>query len=119
MTFAFEELKVYQKAIDFSVDVIDAIDEMETPRKYFKLIEQLETACTSVPSNISEGKGRYSRRDFTKFLYIARGSLYETVARLAILLKKKWLQKKTYEKLYAAAEEINKMISGLINSLQG
>jgi len=51
MSFAFEELKVYQRALDFSVAVIDIIDEIETPRKHFRLIEQLESACTSVALN--------------------------------------------------------------------
>jgi four helix bundle protein len=51
MAFAFENLTVYQRALDFSVAVIDAIDEIETPRKHYRLIEQLEAACTSVVLN--------------------------------------------------------------------
>ena len=53
MAFAFEELKVYQKALDFAVSIIDIIDEMDTPRKHFKLIEQIEASSTSVASNTS------------------------------------------------------------------
>lgn len=51
MSFAFEDLVVYQDAMNFSVAVIDAIDEMDTPRKHYKLIEQLEGSCTSVALN--------------------------------------------------------------------
>jgi len=51
MAFAFEELKVYQRALDFSVAVIDIIDEIETPRKHFRLVEQLEASSTSVALN--------------------------------------------------------------------
>ncbi len=51
MGFAFENLKVYQRALDFSVTVIGVIDEMDTPRKHYKLIEQLESSCTSVALN--------------------------------------------------------------------
>jgi four helix bundle protein len=68
--------------------------------------------------NISEGKGRFSRKEFKQFLYIARGSLYETVAMLQIFRKKHWLDKEYYQKLYREAEEINKMISGLIRSIK-
>ena len=118
MAFAFEELKVYQRALDFSFAVIDIIDEIETPRKHFRLVEQLESSSTSVALNISEGKGRYSKKEFKQFLYISRGSLYETVTMLQIFIKKEWMDKKLYEKLYSEAEEINKMISGLINSIQ-
>jgi four helix bundle protein len=117
MAFSFEELKVYQKSLDFSVSVIDIVDEIETPRKHYRLIEQLEASSTSVALNISEGKGRFSKKEFKHFLYIARGSLYETVTMLQIFKKKNWLKQDSYEKLYAEAEEINKMLSGLINSI--
>jgi four helix bundle protein len=117
MAFAFEELKVYQKALDFAVSVIKILDEIDTPRKHFRLIEQLEASSTSVASNISEGKGRYSKKEFKQYLYIARGSLYETVTRLQIFHKLKWLNGRPFKKLYLEAEEINKMLSGLINSI--
>ncbi len=118
MNFAFEDLKVYQKALDFAVSVIDVIDGLDTPRKHFRLIEQLEAASSSVALNIAEGKGRYSRKEFKHFCYIARGSLYETISLLQIFKKKTWLQEKQYKSLYSDAIEINKMISGLINSIQ-
>jgi len=51
MPFSFEDLKVYQKALDFSVMVIDLIENIDTPRKHYKLIEQLEGSCTSVALN--------------------------------------------------------------------
>jgi len=67
MGFAFEDLQVYQKALDFSVAIIDVIEDMETPRKHYRLIEQLEASCTSVALNISEGKGRFSKKEFRHF----------------------------------------------------
>jgi four helix bundle protein len=118
MAFAFEELNVYQKALDFAVTVIEAIDKIDAPRKHFRLFEQIESSSTSISSNISEGKGRYSKKEFKQYLYIARGSLYETVTRLQIFKKLKWLNEKSYKKLYFEAEEINKMLSGLINSIK-
>jgi len=118
MAFAFEELKVFEKALDFAVNVIETIDEIDAPRKHFRLFEQIEFSSTSVSSNISEGKGRYSKKEFKHYLYIARGSLYETVTRLQIFKKLKWLKEKSYNKLYGEAEEINKMLSGLINSIK-
>jgi len=118
MSFAFEDLKVYRRALDFSVAVIDIFDEIETPRKHFRLVEQLESSSTSIALNISEGKGRFSRKEFKQFLYIARGSLYETVAMLQIFKKMKWLNKESYVQLYSESKEINKMLSGLINSIK-
>jgi len=90
VAFLFENLQVYQKALDFSVTVIATIDDFETPRRHYRLIEQLESACTSVPMNISEGKGRFSKKEFKHHLYIARGSLYETVTMLQIFQRKAW-----------------------------
>lgn len=118
MAFAFEELKVYQKALEFAISVINTVDEIKTPRKHYRLIEQLESSSSSVASNIAEGKGRYSKKEFKRFLYIARGSLYETVTRLQIFRMLKWLGQNSYMKLYDEAQEINKMLSGLINSIK-
>jgi len=117
MSFGFEGLLVYQKALDFSIAVINVIDEIDTPRKHYKLIEQLEASCTSVCLNIAEGKGRFSKKEFKQFLYIARGSLYETITILQIFKKKNWISDKTYEPLYLEAEKISKMLSGLIHSI--
>jgi four helix bundle protein len=118
MAFAFEELEVYQRALRFSVSVINVVDQMDTPRKHYRLIEQLEASCTSVALNISEGKGRYSKKEFERFLYIARGSLYETVTMLQVFKLLSWLDEKDYDPLYDEAEEINRMLSGLINAIR-
>ena len=117
MPFSFENLQVYQRTIEYSLMVIEVIDEIRTPRKHFRLIEQLESSSTSIPLNIAEGKGRYSKKEFKHFLYIARGSLFETVTMLTIFVKKGWLGRERYERLYKEGEEINRMLSGLINSI--
>ena len=79
------------------------------------MIEQLESSSTSIPLNIASGKGRYSKKEFKHFLYIARGSFYKTITMLRIFMKKDWLEKEKYKKRYSDAEEINRMLSGLIN----
>ena len=118
MGFAFEDLVVYQRALEFSVSIINMIDEVETSRRHYRLIEQLEASCTSIALNIAEGKGRYSKKEFKQFLFIARGSLYETVTMLQIFMKKNWIKTRDCQSLYNESEEINKMLSGLIKSLK-
>ena len=67
MAFAFEELQVYQKALNFSVAVINVVDELSTPRKHYRLLEQLEAACASVALNIAEGKAVIRRKSLNSF----------------------------------------------------
>ncbi len=116
--FSFEDLEVWQKAIDFAKLVIDLSEEISTNRKHYRLIEQLEAASTSVALNIAEGKGRYSKKEFIQFLYIARGSLYETITLLIIFHKKNWIDDTQLEEIKSFGDEIGKMLSSLINSIR-
>jgi len=70
----FEDLEVWCKAVEFAKGVIELAESVETDRKHFRLIEQLEASSTSIALNIAEGKGRYSKKEFVQFLYIARNS---------------------------------------------
>jgi four helix bundle protein len=117
MAFAFEELQVYKKSLDFAANVVKTAEEISSSRKHYRIIEQLEAASTSIALNIAEGKGRNSKKEFKQFLYISRGSLYETLALIALFKKLGWLPVEVCQKLYAQAEEISKMLSGLIGSL--
>jgi len=78
----------------------------------------LEAASSSVALNIAEGKGRYSKKEFTQFLYIARGSLYETVTLLTIFQRMEWIDEPALREVKESADRIGKMISGLISSLK-
>ena len=117
MKFGFEDLAVWKKATDFADQVIDLVEDLNTDRKHFRLVEQLEAASTSIAMNIAEGKGRYSKKEFRQFLYIARGSLYETITLLQIFRRRTWITPQQYSNLKSQAKEIVKMIVGLANSL--
>ena len=114
---SYKDLKVWQKSITFANEVIQVIDEMETPRKHYRLFEQLESAVTSVPMNIAEGKGRNSKKEFVHFLYIARGSLYETLTLLEIFKMRGWLDEEVFLEFENKSNEIAKMLKGLINAI--
>jgi four helix bundle protein len=86
--FSFEDLEVWHKSVDFAVSVIDTAERMNTDRKHYRLIEQVESSVTSISANIAEGKGRNSKKEFIQYLYIARGSLFETISFLAIFNRK-------------------------------
>ena len=114
---SYKELIVWQKSMVFADEVIQLIDEMETPRKHYRLFEQLESAVTSIPMNIAEGKGRNSKKEFMHFLYISRGSLYETLTLLEIFKMRGWLDEQAFLKLENRSNEIAKMLKGLINAI--
>jgi len=116
--FSFQDLKVWQKAVLFAEKVIRTIDKLQTPRKHYRLIEQLESAATSVAMNIAEGKGRQTTKEFIQFLFIARGSLFEVVTLLIIFQRLKWIEKKIVMEFEQMAEEITKMINSLIKSMK-
>jgi len=117
MKFAHENLEVWNKAVDFAVDVINAVENISTNRKHYRLLEQIESSSTSISMNLAEGKGRRSSKEFVQFCYISRGSLYETMTLLEILWRKKWIDDATYQKTEKDGLVIASMIKGLINSI--
>ena len=116
-TFAYEKLEVWKRAVDFAVEVIDAMENLATDRKHYRLFEQIEASSCSIPMNIAEGKGRFSRKEFVQYLYIARGSLYETMTLLEIVNRKGWLPEEKFLSFKSTGTEIASMIKGLINAV--
>ena len=114
---SYKDLVVWQKSMLLANDVIDLVDHLKTDRKHYRLIEQLEAAVTSLPMNIAEGKGRESKKEYIHFLYISRGSLYETLTLLEIFQMRNWIKTEAFQKLENQSAEIAKMLNGLINSI--
>jgi four helix bundle protein len=114
----YEKLVVWQRAIEWACNIINISEELKTDRKHYRLIEQLESASTSVAMNIAEGKGRYSKKEFVQFLFIARGSLYETITLLEIFHRQEWIESTLFRKLKTDATEIAKMLNSLISSIK-
>lgn len=116
--FSFEDLEVWQGAVDFADQCLDVVEGIETDRRHYRLIEQLESAATSAALNIAEGKGRYSKKEFVQFLYVARGSLFETITLLEIFRRRHWVKESEFVGLKRSAIWLGKKISSLINSIK-
>ena len=114
--FNFEKLNVWRKAIEFADLVYSATKAFPDDEK-FGLTSQMRRAAVSVSSNIAEGASRFSRDDYARFLEIATGSLFEVVSQSFIATKQGFMSDQDRLRLYAAAEEQSRMLSGLRSSL--
>lgn len=93
--FIFEDLKIWKRSIALSDSIYDLTRDFPDSEK-FGLISQIRRASVSVALNIAEGKGRFSDREFTRFLYIARGSLYEIFTCLVLSSNYKYINQEQY-----------------------
>ena len=116
--FSFEDLEVWRKSVDFAKRIIDLSERIKTDHKHLRLIEQLEASSAAVAQNIAEGKGHYTKKDFVQYLYVARGFLYKTVTLVTIFHKNRWVSEDQVKEIKRSADEIAKMLSGLITSVR-
>ena len=114
--FNFEKLDVWQKAIDFA-DLVYAQTREFPANERFGLTNQMRRAAVSISSNIAEGCSRSSKTDFARFVEIAAGSVFEVVSQAFVGRRQRFLDETAFRKLYTAAEEQSKMLSGLRKSL--
>lgn len=116
MKYRFEELQVWQLSVDYSLDIYRASEKFPYHEQY-GLKVQLRRAASSIALNIAEGTGRYHKKDFVRFVRIAKGSLYETVAVLEIAKRLDYLAPVLHKSLYDKSHEISRMLNGLCKSL--
>lgn len=112
-----KKLNVYQKAFRLSIFVYK-ITKTFPKEELFGLTSQMRRCAVSVPSNIAEGKGRYSDREYVRFLAIARGSLFELQTQLDIAKEIGYITDD--EDLKITNEliiEVGKMLTAMINKI--
>jgi four helix bundle protein len=112
--FRFERLDVWKKAVELYEKTCAATDSLKA-KDQFSLGEQLRRVSLSVSTNIAEGTGRNNEKESKYFFNIAKGSVYETVSLLNVMKKRGYIKKEEdYINLYNNAEDIAKMLSGLM-----
>ena len=109
--FAFEDLKVYQKALDF-VDSVYSITSTFPKEEKYGLVSQFTRASTSIALNIAEGAGD-TNAQFNRFLNIAIDSVKECVVCSTIAQRRNFISIEEDQKLRIKLEELSKMITGL------
>lgn len=108
----YKNLKVWQKSFDLVIEVYKKTDKFPD-RERFGLTTQINRCAVSIVSNIAEGAGRNSPKEFNNFLGITLGSSCELETQLMISNKLGYLTEKELSELISPIEEIQKMIVGL------
>ncbi|PRY07842.1 four helix bundle protein [Pontibacter ummariensis] len=116
MTHNFRELVVWKEAIQLAKEVHERTSAFPASEK-FGLTSQINRAVVSVPSNIAEGSGRSTNKDFRNFLGFALGSSYELETQLLLAKEFGYLPEKQFEVLLARLITLQKKISSLKNKL--
>jgi len=112
----YEDLIVWQKAIDLVVEVYKLAKSLPTEER-FSLSIQMKRAAVSIPSNIAEGQERNTTKDFINHLYIAKGSKGELETQLLICVRLQYLMQPQIATALNLLNEIGKMLNALIQSL--
>jgi four helix bundle protein len=115
--FAHEKLEVWQLAVELADYGLSLSEEISKRNKHYRILEQFEQAVTSVPQNIAEGKGRNSKKEYLHFLYISRGSLYESLTLITIFHKRSWITEEQKTIFRQKAYIVVNKLKGLINAI--
>lgn len=110
----YEELIAWQKAMQLA-RMVYLVQKQLPKEEVYVLGDQIRRAAVSVPSNIAEGFGRETDKEFRHFLSIARGSLYEVKTQLQLAASLDYL--KIDSDLEALLDETGRLLNGLSRSL--
>lgn len=112
--FDFEKLEVYRKAKAFNKEILQFLRDGGAIDSYLR--DQLKRASISIVINIAEGSGKFSKADKRNFYTTSRGSVYECVSLLELILGDNQIEKERFDYFKQKFETISKMLFGLINS---
>lgn len=107
---------MWQKSIELIDEVYAAVRRF--PREeIFALSQQMRRSSTSIACNIAEGWGRWSRAEYRQFLRNARGSTLELQTQIVIATRQRFVDDQTAVRLDGKAEEVGKMLNGLLRTI--
>lgn len=112
----YQELIVWKKSIALAIDIYAATKSFPAEEKY-GITSQIRRSAVSIPSNIAEGAGRGTNKDFANFIAHAAGSAYELETQLLIALRVEFLNNEGYKSLQFELEQIKKMLFTLRQKL--
>ncbi|MBO7073954.1 MAG: four helix bundle protein [Bacteroidales bacterium] len=112
----YKQLIVWHKAMDLVVEVYSIV-KLLPKEELYALSDQMRRAVVSIPSNIAEGLGRNSDKEFVQFLSISRGSLWELETQIEVCERLNYVDVTKTSQTKKLITEISKMLNSLANSL--
>ncbi|MCP2027705.1 four helix bundle protein [Flavobacterium sp. HSC-32F16] len=113
----FRKILVWQKSISLVTKIYKATSTFPK-EEMFGLTSQIRRSSVSIPSNIAEGSGRESTKDFLRFLYISLGSIFEMQTQLEIAKNIIYINEEEFNLLYEDSREIERMLASLIRKIK-
>lgn len=113
----FRDLLIWQKAMTLVTNCY-SISSSFPKEEMFGLTSQFRRCSISIPSNISEGYGRGTNKDYHRFLTISLGSLFEFQTQLEIAYNLQYTSVDNFNKLYEDSRELERMLSSFINKVK-
>lgn len=112
----FKNLKIWEKGHELTLEVYKVIKSFPK-EELFILTSQMKRAVTSIPTNIAEGCGKASKKDFARFLNIAFGSASELEYQLLLARDLNYLSETDYLNLLSSLVSLKKQIYAFIQKL--
>ena len=109
----FRELLIWQKAMALVTNCYAMSSEFPKEEQ-FGLTSQIRRCCVSIPSNISEGYGRGTNKDYHRFLTMSLGSLFEFQTQIEIAFNLQYISENKFNKLYEDSRELERMLTSFI-----
>ena len=113
----FEDIKAWQEARNMTNMVYEAVKSSKSFGNDYKFRKQIQSAAVSIMSNIAEGFSRRSTKEFSQFLFIAKGSAAEVQSQLYVALDQGYISQENFNKLYSKSDEVARLISRFIQYL--
>ena len=112
----YQDLRVWQQAMALAAHVYRTTEKFPKSEMY-GLVSQIRRAAVSVASNIAEGKGHRSDKEFLHFLYYARGSLFEVETQILLSHQLQYISEAETADAQQLITPVARSLAGLFNSL--
>jgi len=112
----FKKLDIWTKSMDLASEIYLLTNSFPSNER-FGLISQMQRSAVSVPSNIAEGSAKSSNKDFSRFLEMSIGSLFELETQIILAAKLNYLESEVSISTQSKINELQKMIIGFKNKL--